>query len=264
VADCADPDILSALDLYENRIPDEEKFEAPDIVRWLREDQEQRLSGIAGPRDYFLVAKLDANVCGFTLLHYYPTVQLAFIAYLVAEKGIPTGQGNISRKLLDKVAWVFQNEEYLRPCKGFLLEVDDPARAGTPAEKRERLARIRLFSMLAESLGFSLRALDINYHQPLLWIPEPGQAGTEVPMVLMYARKVASEEANNRLSKPEVARREFVYKWLYPEGFSDVEEENRQYREYTDAFYSDQIASLSEEVTLLRFRELRARRNLGT
>jgi Domain of unknown function (DUF4062) len=260
VANCTDPDILSALDLYENRIPENEKFEAPDIVRWLREDQDQRRRGIAGPRDYFVVAKQDGKVCGFTLLHYYPTVQLAFVAYLVAEKGVPTDHGFISQKLLEKVAWVFLNEEYLRPCKGFLLEVDDPGRANTPDEKRERLARVRLFSMLAESLGFSLRALDIDYHQPLLWIPETGETSMEVPMILMYARRLPSEEANNRLAKPEVAMLlAFVYKWLYPEGFSEVQEENRKYREYLDAFYEQQMALVPPEITLLRFRELRTR-----
>jgi Domain of unknown function (DUF4062) len=264
ITDCADPDIRSALDLYESRIPEDEKFEAPDIMRWLRDGQEERRLGVAGPRDYFIVAKLDDKVCGFTLLHYYPTVQLAFVAYLVAEKGVPTDHGYISQRLLEKVAWVFLNEEYLRPCKGFLLEVDDPARASTPDEKRERLARIRLFSMLAGSLGFSLRALDIDYRQPLLWIPEPGQAGMEVPMVLMYARKVAFEEGNNRLAKPEVARLlEFVYKWLYPASFSELEDENRQYREYLDAFCTEQIAQLPVDVTLLRFRELRIRGNLA-
>jgi hypothetical protein len=260
VADCTDPDIRSALDLYESRIPENERFEAPDIVRWLREGQDQRRLGITGPRDYFLVAKLENKVCGFTLLHYYPTVQLAFIAYLVADKGVPTDHGYISQKLLDKVAWVFLNEEYLQPCKGFLLEVDDPARAGTPEERRERLARIRLFCMLAESLGFSLRALDIDYHQPLLWIPEPDQTGLEVPMVLMYARRVTSEQASGRLARPEVARLlQFVYKWLYPEGFSEVQDENRRYRKYLDAFYTEQLSHVPPQITLLGFRELRTR-----
>ncbi len=39
VKDCRDPEVLAALDLYERRIPAHARFEAPDIVRWLREDQ---------------------------------------------------------------------------------------------------------------------------------------------------------------------------------------------------------------------------------
>src|ERR1039458_6516361 len=129
VKDCTDPDIRAALELYESRIPDDERFEAPDIVRWLREDQQQRSDGVAGPRDYFVVAKADSRVCGFTLLHYYQTLDLAFIAYLVAERGVAIDHGTISQRLLEKVAWLFANEEHLRSCKGFLLEVDDPTRS---------------------------------------------------------------------------------------------------------------------------------------
>lgn len=260
VADFADPDVRSALDLYEERIPDQEKFEAPDIIRWLREDQEQRSSGIVGPRDYFVVAKLNGKVCGFTLLHYYPVVQLAFIAYLVAERGVVIDHGSISQRLLEKVAWVFANEEYLRQCKGFLLEVDDPV--GSPDERREKLARIRLFCMLAESLGFSLRGLRFDYRQPLLWIPGPDEIGVEMPMVLMYARKAPFEDGNSFLPRAEVARLlEFVYKWLYPEGFSDVANENVRYRKYLDQFYADQIAKLPDEVPLLPFHDIKARSN---
>jgi len=173
VTDCTHPDIRAALELYDSRIPEDERFEAPDIVRWLREDQQQRTAGIAGPRDYFVVAKVGSRVCGFTLLHYYQTVGLAFIAYLVAERGVAVDHGTISQSLLEKVAWLFENEEHLRSCKGFLLEVDDPTRNCTAEQTLERLARIRLFCMLAESLGFSLRALDFEYHQPLLSIPDP-------------------------------------------------------------------------------------------
>lgn len=61
VTDYKDPDIIRALDIYEERIPVAEQFEAPNIVRWLREDQEQRARGLAGPRDYFAVAKAVAG-----------------------------------------------------------------------------------------------------------------------------------------------------------------------------------------------------------
>jgi hypothetical protein len=258
VKDCTDPDIRAALELYESRIPDDERFEAPDIVRWLREDQQQRSDGVAGPRDYFVVAKADSRVCGFTLLHYYQTLDLAFIAYLVAERGVAIDHGTISQRLLEKVAWLFANEEHLRSCKGFLLEVDDPTRSCTAEQIIERLARVRLFCMLAESLGFSLRALDFDYHQPLLWIPDPEEIGTEVPMLLMYARP--SKIAGSSLAKTEVQRLlAFVYKWLYPEGFSDVEDENNLYRRYTDELYGREAARVADEVRTLPLREIRAR-----
>ena len=88
VKDYKDPEVLKALEIYEERIPAHERFEAPDILRWLREDEEQRSQSGTGPWDYFVVASANGRVCGFTLVHYYPALQLAFVAYLVAEKGV--------------------------------------------------------------------------------------------------------------------------------------------------------------------------------
>jgi hypothetical protein len=261
VTDCSDPDIRAALELYDSRIPEDERFEAPDIVRWLREGQQQRTAGIVGPRDYFVVAKTGSRVCGFALLHYYQTVGLAFIAYLVAERGVAVDHGTISQSLLEKVALLFENEEHLQSCKGFLLEVDDPTRNCAAEQKLERLARIRLFCMLAESLGFSLRALDFDYHQPLLSIPDPKEIGTEVPMLLMYAR--TSRLAGSSLAKTEVERLlAFIYKRLYPEGFSEVEDENIQYHRYTDELYGREVARVAGSVRTLPFREIYARASL--
>jgi predicted phosphodiesterase len=258
IYDCRDPDIRAALELYEKRIPEHERFEAPDIVRWLREEQEERERGIDDARSYFIVAKDGVRVRGFALLHYHPKVHLAFIAYLVAAKGPKLDDEYISQKLLEKIKWLFGNEEYLASCCGFLLEVDDPAVARTAKHKQERLARIRLFCMLAESLGFSLRALDFDYRQPLLWIPAEDECGQEVPMMLMYAR--GSGLSDCTLGRSEVkSLLQFVYKWLYPEGFSEVENENIQYREYTNRLYDQQIQRIPEKVGLSNFRTIRAR-----
>src|SRR5262249_41560472 len=73
IRDHHSPDILPALDLYNQRIPDGERFEDADIVRWLRDRPEEH---------YFFVAKYRGQVCGFTLLHVRAEKTLAFIAYL--------------------------------------------------------------------------------------------------------------------------------------------------------------------------------------
>jgi hypothetical protein len=46
------PDLESAFELYETRIPESQRFEAADIARWLREDRENRNVANA-PRDCF-------------------------------------------------------------------------------------------------------------------------------------------------------------------------------------------------------------------
>jgi hypothetical protein len=81
VRDADDPDLDAALDLYKKRIPDDQRFEAADIVRWIREDGDNRKANQAGPSDWFIVAKLRRRVCGFILFHYYPSARLALFAY---------------------------------------------------------------------------------------------------------------------------------------------------------------------------------------
>lgn len=87
VKDYRDPEVFQALDIYEERIPANERFETPDIVRWLREDQEQRSLSSAGPWDYFVVAKANGKVCGCTLVHYYPICSTCFCRLSRRRKG---------------------------------------------------------------------------------------------------------------------------------------------------------------------------------
>jgi hypothetical protein len=259
VADCADPDIRRALDIYDRRIPEYERFEAIDIVRWLREGQEDRQAGKACAVDYFVIAKKEEKVCGFILLHYYPSAQLAFVAYLVAEKGVAHDYERISQELLREVVRLFEKDESLKQCKGFLFEADDPTRCALK-ERRERLARIRLFCLLAEPLGFSLRALDFDYLPPPLSIPGREDAPINVPMLLIYARKASLIAGDDRLKRAEVVGLlEFIYKSLYPEGFSDIAIENLEYRRYLEGLCEDQIARIPDEVRMLPFREVHRR-----
>jgi hypothetical protein len=259
IRDHKDKDLLSALELYERRIPESERFEAPDIVRWLREDLEQRARGAPGPRDHFVVAKRGDEVCGFALVHFYPHTNLAFVAYLVAEKGVSVDGSAISQNLVDFVFELFNNGEKLKDYRGFVLEVDDPALAVTERERKRRLARIRLFCTLAERNGLPLKALDFDYRQPPLTIPEDTESGQELPMLLMFAGK--SKGQKGWMEKEEVSGLlDFICNSLYPEGFSDVPQENEQYRAYTSKLCLAQIATLPEQVRTLSFAQIRARR----
>jgi hypothetical protein len=73
-----DPGLDSALDLYRRRIPDDQRFDPADIVRWIREDERSRAA--KGPSDWFLIAKFRRQVRGFVLFHYYPANHLALFA----------------------------------------------------------------------------------------------------------------------------------------------------------------------------------------
>jgi Calcineurin-like phosphoesterase len=251
IEDYRSPDILAALELYDERIPEGERFEAADIIRWLRDRHMRHL---------FFVAKYRSRVCGFLLMHVRSEELVAFVAYLAAEKNqVPVDEGTISYHLMEEVARLFAPTGALSGCGAILLEVDDPCRAATEKERREGLARIRLFSILAERENFLLRALDFSYLQPMLRIPGPEDAGREVPMLLMMALR-PSVVGDGALSRERVMGfLDFTYRFLYPTGFSAVEAENVAYAQYLDGLYAKQTASLPERIPTLGLAQLRAR-----
>jgi hypothetical protein len=247
VEDYSSPDILKALELYVKRIPENERFESSDIVRWLRED-------VKKTRDYFFIAKENDEIRGFTLIHYNPARQLAFIAYLVRKEKLKMSDPNIvTAQLFKKISGFYIGSSELKDCKAFLMEVDDPRFANSEKERNNRIARIRLFSMVAQQSRFHLRALGFEYKQPLLFIPKTEQKGSEQSMMLLYA----SSQMPAFLKKEEVlSLLDFVYNWLYPESFSEIPEENENYKAYLNEFFNIQINSLPDRVEVLNLHQI--------
>jgi hypothetical protein len=127
-------------------------------------------------------------------------------------------------------------------------------------ERQHRLSRIRLFSILSELMGFSLRALDFDYIPPPLSLSASQGHLVGVPMLLIYARKASLNAVDGYLRRDEVAKLlEFIYKSLYPEDFSDVAAEELQYRQNLECLCAEQITRVPETVRLLPFGELRRR-----
>jgi hypothetical protein len=254
VRDADDPDLDAALKLYAKRIPDDQRFDADDIVRWIREDQITRRTRLGAPTDWFVVAKMRRRVCGFILLHYYPSTQLALFAYMVVANtpGVPVDA--VSGSLSSGVSRLLKKRKELRGYKGFVLEVEDPRKENSQRKQTECLARVRRFCTLAEMQGFSLRAFDIDYKQPRLSMDDTNSA--ERPMLLMSAR--------NRQGAPgaEVKREEvkevlsFVYTRVYPEGYSSDPAENQAYREYCTTLLEKEVAALPERVRSLSSAQL--------
>ena len=236
-------DVISAMELYAARIPASEQVNGPDFIRWLRDDEEKRREGERS-RDFMFVAKQRGEVCGFALLHSNPERRLGFVAYLVAVKGLKDEDRTISAALLEEVARLFAPGGELADHSGILLEVEDPRSATSPDHQREQLARIRLFCALAVREGFVLRALDFPYRQPFLHIPQESERGCEIPLLLMFAQPQGAriERSFDQARVRELL--EFMYQWLYPEGFSEIEEENAEYRRYVAELH----AALSEQL----------------
>jgi hypothetical protein len=200
---------------------------------------------------------LDGRVVGFFLLHHYLRLEFAFIAYLVVERGKRDGDGRISQAILKEVKTLFAPGQELNQVRGVLTEVDHPSCAADDKTRMERLARIRLFCMLAESQSFALRALDLEYLQPKLTLDDPN--AREVPLMLLYS-PVGPGYRRGYASRAEVRSiLNFVYTHLYPEGFSDVDRENRRYRSYLRGFCKQRCQLLPARIPLLEYRSLKTR-----
>lgn len=261
IEDPEDDDLMRALfGLYEKRIPVTERFDTSDIVRWIREDKRGTPDQEAlGSRNHFVVAKMENEVWGFVLAHSYARLGWVFLAYMVAEKGLSIDKSFVSQKLIDFIFELFKTGDRMKEYPGFMLEVDDPVLADTEKERTERLARIRLFCTLAERRHLQLRALDFDYRQPNLTIPEGTELSGGLPMLLMYAARSRSQQG--WVGKEEVSiLLDFICNQLYPEGFSEVPEDNERYRAYTSDLCRAQIAALPEQVPALSSAQIQARR----
>jgi Calcineurin-like phosphoesterase len=251
------PDVVDAIDIYTARIPSREQVSAPDLIRYLRDDEERRRAGLRS-RDFMFVAKQRDGVCGFALLHSSPEHKIAFVAYLAAIQGVKGEDWTISAALVEEVAKLFAPGGELADHSGILLEVEDPRAATSPGQEREQLARIRLFCTLATRLNFSLRALDFPYKQPLLHIPRESDRGREIPLLLMVTQphRILLGRYLDRQRVRELLA--FVYQWLYPEEFSEIEEENHDYRLYVNKLHSELIEMIPDNVPTVDFREIQS------
>src|SRR5580693_5291333 len=127
------------------KIPDDQRFEAADIVRWIREDRITRRTTPGAPTDWFVVAKIRRRVRGFILLHYYPSTQLALFAYMVVANtpGVPFDA--VSATLSSRISSLLRKRKELREYQGFVLEVEDPRRENNKKKQNESLGRVRRF-----------------------------------------------------------------------------------------------------------------------
>lgn len=254
VRNADDPDLDAALELYRKRIPDDQRFESSDIVRWIRDDRLSRRANPDAPTDWFVVAKLRRRVCGFILFHYYPSTQLALFAYMVVANtpGVPVNA--VSSALSSEASRLFQRRKELRSNKGFVLEVDDPRRDTNARKRDESLARIRRFCTLSEMQGFSLRALDIAYMQPKLSLDD--LISEEKPLLLLSARSRSGPLAAS-VDRSEVEEvLSFIYTKVYPEGYSTDSRENQAYLAYCSALRDREVAMLPNQVRSLSSAQL--------
>ena len=243
IKDPRNPDLPAALELYEQRIPDTQRFEAEDIVRWLSEDKET---------DCFLIAKFHKKVCGFCLFHYYPARGLGLFAYMVVAKrpGIPANE--VSNALMRRVSRFLNKRGNRLYFKGLVLEVEDPRRL-TGEQRRESLARVRRFCTLASLGRFAIRAIDIAYKQPPLTHSETDLHQEELLLLLAAPTNGVKTEID-KSTLVEIV--DFIYLALYPEGYSADLEECERYKDKCKNLRDDLVRQVPEKTRLLSLPEL--------
>jgi hypothetical protein len=175
---------------------------------------------------------------------------LGFVPYLVAKKpqrGRLSAR-DISRRLLGALLDAVRPGGDPRRRLRFLSEVDDPSRTGDARERKRRMARIKLFEQAAETLGLSLRCLDLAYVQPKL---DPTKR--DAVLRLLYA----AEELPLELSRPEVIELlTWLYTRLYSEDIFEDPHEGELYAVHTRELLRRVTAALPDHVRLLRGRQL--------
>lgn len=250
IRDPKDRDLTEALELYESRIPEQDRLESADIVRNLLESNEARRNNRSIPSDWILIARAKRQVRGFALFYYFPDDSLVVFAYLVAQE-LPRPQkkatftGTVSMAICDKITELLGSPSF-RKSSGLVFEVEDPrALEGTAC--KAAVKRIRLFFFLGARANYSLRLYAFDYRQPRLSLAEP--LGSERHMLLISARRndaiarSASAELKDVLS--------FLCSKVYPVGHSSDEEVNAAYQAYCNQLATEQIAAVPDEVACL-------------
>lgn len=241
-----DPNLDLALDLLtfrrRHQIPANERDDAEDIRRWVREVEEETRIGRCNLKDYFLVAKLKDKVLGFMYAHFYPRRGLAFISYIVNNPALAEGRNReVTRKLVARLKRELTKKA--KGCQGILFELQ------IDEETRSKNSRAEDFRQLARKEDVVLKEIRINYLQPKLSLWDT--TCEEERLHLMYAR-IQQPYLVGSIPKDEIEKiLEFIYSDIYGDQFEDDSKKNAEYRKYLEDLYTSTVARLPETVHLL-------------
>lgn len=241
-------DLREGVWLCIDRLPEDECYDPNDLFRLI----ENHLAGNFGPhrpstywKGYCFVAKRKTDVVGMLLSYADLQSNFSFLSFIVAAKPPRSGDkhspDHISQDLLEQLKHVYE-EGTTRQLR-LLSEVDHPALANNEGERKDSIARIKLFAMAAEYLKLPLRVIDLDYVQPQL-----DSAKDEKHMLLLYAAR----NLPLALSKEEVSE---VLTWIYTKLYSeDIIEEphlSEKYGAYLRQLLKKTLEGLPIRVPLL-------------
>jgi hypothetical protein len=245
VTDPADPDLDSALDLYEDRLDENVRDSREDIRRWIGEGSYGRGTGPGTLTILVYLAACRGRPHAFFYGEHYHAQRLLLVSYIVA-RGTREGEQGVRR-----IAKVLAKAMRRGGCRGIVFEL-----AQTPGPSKDASqARWRDFQRLVRPFGVQLARLEIPYVQPCLSLWDPSLK--EEPQHLMYGSFQQPHPTTGLPKATVVSVLHTVYNGWYAGSFEDDMKQNLEYRAYVRALFDRLVAELPDPVPVSWLRRSR-------
>jgi hypothetical protein len=254
VTNYASEEAKQAVDLLNGdpRIGVDERCDAGDLLRWVRESSEMSMLARLRFQDTLWVAIDGDEVVSAAFLTHYRQRRIAFLSYLVTRtpknsrgKGRWRQQGHDTATIQLAEAMRQHLRKQPVPCQYMLTEVDDPRVTASPVSVKLRCARIQLFDQLAHLVGTCFRVLiDAPYAQPVLDSGADGNAPAMLLGIIDLQRR--HDHVVSRRQAIEMLR--FVYDAVYGDSYLTQGEADREYRAYVARLRQEAESGISRDV----------------
>jgi len=192
--------------------------------------------------DHFIVAENGDDPVGFLYCGPCGKSEYLLVSYLVVKKIYKSRRlGEITRLLIAELCEL----SIATRRKILLMELAHPGRVPTGKQRTERFARLRLFATLAQSYGFEVRTMDMEYERPASLSPVE-----DISHLLVMARPSHRHNPNS-LSRKQAARILHLVYYTYQIGFSGDSGENSRFAQRCELTFDRLSNGLPEHVALL-------------
>lgn len=241
--------IHQALDLFEDRIPADERYPRVQMLELIA----RHLTGEFGStwKFHFLTASYRHRCVGMLLCYEDVAAGYCFVSYLAAQEPRGATKHSVTEELVSGL--MRRRKELGLGGVRVVLEADDPELGADARERRKRLSRIRLFECTAPIWGARFRVVNVRYLQPKLdWRGNDG----ERELLLCYA----APGIDLALPRSEAAAiLDWTYTQLYGDDIYSDPVTRAAYGKYIEGLRDQAVAALADPVSLLRSHELGSR-----
>lgn len=232
------PDLQAFIEIYERRIPEQDRVSNDDIIRWVGRSGRNHHKG---REDYTLVAKHNGEVLAIAKVMFSRNKRLCFVAYLAAKGSTRKSSGTNERLAVAKLVRWIATRIKKQKTKAVVFEVA----AGTSQ------AKLRKFREYAVVHDRACCRMELQYVQPDM---ESTTTESERQMNLLYVGygTGTGEGTCSLLDAMEVL--DFLYSDIYYETFllRNASDESNRYRDYLDRLMATQVRTMEGRVKISR------------